>query len=235
MPALHSVRMTLRSLRPRDWLMMTIGGLVVLGGVLLVVLINNLRAPLPYQQDGITATWMPQTVTHWSAPINEMAKKYNVDANLVAIVITMESGGNPKAVSEDQAVGLMQITPPTAQDIAAKYLKTPRKTYDLNDPRTNIEFGVAYLAELRDVFGEPGQGPSWDATVELVAAGYNGGPGAANRLYKGVGLTDTQTVVYSRDAFNMWRERRAATSPTFDRWKERGGSRLLDAAKQNEQ
>jgi hypothetical protein len=41
-------------------------------------------------------------------------------------------------------------------------------------------------------------------------------------------------VIYSRDAFNMWRERHAGNSPTFDRWKERGGQRLIDAAKKNQ-
>lgn len=213
---------------------MAAGGLIVLAGVGIVKLIDNSRVPVPYQSAGITATWIPATVKHWSGPINEMAKKYNVDANLVAIVMTMESGGDTKAMSGDNAQGLMQITPPTAKDIASKFLKEPRKTYDLSDPKTNIEFGAAYLAYLRKVFGEASQGPDWNSTVELIAAGYNGGPGAANSLYKGNGLTDTQTVVYSRDAFNMWRERHASDSPTFDRWKERGGSRLLDAAKKSE-
>ena len=92
-------------------------------------------------------------------------------------------------------------------------------------------FGTAYLALLRDEFGTTAQGPSWNATVELIAAGYNGGPGASNSLEKGEGLRDPQTVIYSRDAFNMWRERHAASSPTFERWKERGGYILLDKAK----
>ena len=124
----------------------------------------------------------------------------------------------------------MQITPLTAKDIATKYLKKPVTHYDLKNPETNIEFGTAYLAFLRDYFGAYNQNPDW-ATVELIAAGYNGGPGAAANLESGKGLKDTQTVVYSRDAFNMWRERHSSSSPTFDRWKERGGSILLDKAR----
>ncbi len=92
------------------------------------------------------------------------------------------------------------------------------------------EFGTAYLAYLRKEFGMAKQDPDWNSTVELVAAGYNGGPGAANSLFKGLGLRDTQTLAYSRDAFNMWRERRAGNSPTFDRWQERGGSTLIEKA-----
>jgi soluble lytic murein transglycosylase-like protein len=193
--------------------------------------ITQSRLPLKPQTQTITSPWIPATVKHWQTPITQMSQKYKIDPNLLAIIMTLESGGNPKASSEAGAHSLMQITDPTAKDIAQKFLKKPVSKYNLNDPNTNIEFGAAYLAYLRDTFGEWQQGPSWNSTVELVAAGYNGGPGAANRLYKGRGLTDTQTVVYSRDAFNMWRERNAPNSPTYDRWLERGGQALIDAAK----
>jgi soluble lytic murein transglycosylase-like protein len=197
----------------------------------IIHIMHVVHNPLKPESDHITSSWIPATVRKWDKPINEMAEKYNVDPNLIAIIITMESGGNAKAHSEADAKGLMQITPPTAQDIAAKFLKEPTQKYDLLDPKTNIEFGTAYLSYLRDEFGTEEQGPTWNSTVELIAAGYNGGPGASNRLEQGKGLTDVETVVYSRDAFNMWRERHAKTSPTFDRWKERGGKDLLDQAK----
>jgi soluble lytic murein transglycosylase-like protein len=149
--------------------------------------------------------------------------------------MTMEYGGYAKAESEVGAKGLMQITPTTASDIAKRYLKKPVTTYDLNDPRTSIEFGTAYMAMLRDEFGEQNQGPSWNYTIELIAAAYNGGPGTAGKFYRGEGITDTQTVIYSRDALNMWRERHAKTSPTYNRWLERGGTRLIDLATTEQQ
>jgi soluble lytic murein transglycosylase-like protein len=211
--------------------MLLAGGLIVLAAAGILKLVDDSQTPLPFESPGITIPWIPSTVRRWSTPIDAMAKKYDINANLIAIIITMESGGYSKAVSNDNAQGLMQVTPPTAKDIASKFLKTPRTKYNLLDPDTSIEFGTAYLAYLRDQFGTVQQGPDWDSTVELVAAGYNGGPGAANSLEEGKGLQDSQTVVYSRDAFNMWRERRAGDSPTFDRWKERGGSTLLDMAK----
>jgi len=215
----------------RDGLMLTIGAVAAVGLLTGAVLIRQASiVPLRSKAGHITASWIPETVKRWDKPIAEMAQKYDIDPDLLAILMTLESGGYSKAKSEAGAEGLMQITPPTARDIAKKYLKHPVESYDLLDPRTNIEFGAAYLAHLRDVFGERGQGPSWDATVELIAAGYNGGPGAAGKLYRGEGLRDTQTVVYSRDAFNMWRERHAKSSPTFDRWVERGGSALLEKA-----
>lgn len=205
--------------------------LVILG---LIQLVNNAQVPLRPQSDTITARWIPATVKHWSGPIDEMAKKYDIDPNLLAIVMTIESGGYSRANS-GQATGLMQITPLTAKDIASKYLKDPVTKYNLYDPKTSIEFGAAYLSYLRDTFGTPKQGPDWTNTVELVAAGYNGGPGAAADLEYGRGLTDVQTIVYSRDAFNMWRERNAKSSPTYDRWLERGGTKLIDEAKAEQQ
>jgi soluble lytic murein transglycosylase-like protein len=129
----------------------------------------------------------------------------------------------------------MQITPATARDIAARYLKKPVKKYNLYDPATSIEFGAAYLALLRDTFGSYKQGPSWNDTAELVAAAYNGGPSAAVSINAGQGLTNDQTLIYSRDARNMWRERQAHSSPTYNNWLERGGSELIEAARKAHQ
>jgi soluble lytic murein transglycosylase len=231
----HTAKKAWGRLSRRDWLMLLAGFIIALLIVKVISVIENGRAQIPYQSAGVSAPWVPSTVKYWDKTINEMGKRYNVDPNLIAIIMTMESGGDASAKSEDNAVGLMQITPPAAKDIASKYLKTPVTKYNLYNPTTNIEFGTAYLAWLRDYFGTAQQGPSWNATVELVAAGYNGGPGAAGSLEAGQGLTNDQTIIYSRDAFNMWRERNAKDSPTFDRWKERGGTLLIDAAKTHNQ
>jgi hypothetical protein len=219
-----------RRLSRRDLLMMTAGALAILLIWGLSIVIKHSALPLKPEADHITSPWVPDSVKHWESTIDEMAKKYDVDPNYIAIIMTLESGGDAKAGSEADAHGLMQITPVTGKDIATKYLKKPVSKYDLWDPRTNIEFGTAYLAELRKEWGSWDQGPSWNTTAELVAAGYNGGPLASAHLQQGKGLHDVQTIVYSRDAFNMWRERHASSSPTFDRWKERGGQRLIDDA-----
>jgi soluble lytic murein transglycosylase-like protein len=227
-----TIRKFLKMFSLRDGLVFACGvGITILAVVAIRLVIASMATPLlPYDSAGITASWIPSTVRHWDGLINQMAAKYNIDANVVAIIMTMESGGDANAKSGANAVGLMQITPIAARDISAQRLQQPVTKYNLNDPATNIEFGTAYLAYLRDVFGDSTQSPSWDHTVELVAAGYNGGPRAAGNLEKGNGLHSTQTVVYSRDAFNMWRERHVSDSPTFDRWKERGGDQLLQAA-----
>lgn len=193
-------------------------------------MIEQQKVALPYVSTGITITWLPQTVTRFHGDIDTQAKRYNIDPNFVAIIMTLESGGFTKADS-GQATGLMQITPYTATDIATKYLLQPAKKYDLKDPHTSIEFGVAYLAHLRNTFCDYKDGPSWNACAELIAAGYNGGPGAANSVFKNEGLSDVETATYSRNAFAMWRERHAKSSPTYDRWLDAGGSSLVEKAK----
>ncbi len=222
----------LKKIKARDYGLVLIGALIVLTGLALSTAFTkpNSTVPLAAGQDAITSPWIPATVKQWSATIQEMARTYNIDPNLVAIIMTIESGGNPQAKSGVGAQGLLQIMPGTAQDIAARHLKTPVTKYDIYDPRTNIEFGTAYLAYLRNTFGEATQGPTWDETAELIGAGYNGGPGAASNLEKGLGLKSLETSSYSRDVYNMWRERNAPLSPTYNRWLERGGSTLVDKA-----
>ncbi len=89
--------------------------------------------------------------------IIKACKKYGVDPYLVKAVIRAESNFDPNAVSPKNARGLMQITPPTAEDYEVK---------DVLDPNSNIEGGVRILKHLIDYF---------DGNVELALAGYNAG------------------------------------------------------------
>jgi hypothetical protein len=223
------LRKLIRRISRRDIIMIGIGALVITAGFRIAELNHDKFTPLEPQTSKITSPWIPDTVKRWHEPIESMAKRYDIDPDLIAIIMTMESGGYTKADS-GQAQGLMQITPTTAKDIATRYVKRPVQLYDLHNPTTSIEFGAAYMAKLRNIYGTPDHAPSWNTTVELIAAAYNGGFGAANSVEQGKGLRDLQTFAYSRDVFNMWRERHADSSPTFDRWKERGGSHLLDKA-----
>lgn len=215
-------------------------GAIFLIGALVVALVwggstmmAHMAVPIHYTAGSAVPAWVPQTVRHWDGMVEQTAAKYNVDANLLRIIMTLESGGYTKADS-GQAEGLMQITPPTAEDIAKKHLKTTRDSYDLFDSATSIEFGAAYLVYLRGVFCDAADDPTGNNCVELIAAGYNGGPGAANKLFKGEGLTDIQTVSYSRDALHMWRERGSESSPTYERWLARGGQDLIDKASEQQ-
>ena len=73
--------------------------------------------------------------------IVEEAQKHNLEPELVAAVIQVESSWYPKAESEAGACGLMQVIP--------KWNPKPDGTLytceELKDPRTNIKAGTAAL------------------------------------------------------------------------------------------
>ena len=72
------------------------------------------------------------------------ADAYGVERELVHAVIEVESGGNPRAISNAGAAGVMQLMPDTA--VAFRV----RNRFDVED---NVRAGVAYLAWLRDLCG----------------------------------------------------------------------------------
>ena len=72
------------------------------------------------------------------------ADAYGVERELVHAVIEVESGGNPKAISNAGAAGVMQLMPDTAAAFRV------RNRFDVED---NVRAGVAYLAWLRDLCG----------------------------------------------------------------------------------
>lgn len=191
---------------------------------------NQPPQPALRYADGVNIRWLPETVRRFDDTINQMAQRYDIDANLVALIMTFESGGYSKADS-GLARGLMQVTPSTGQDIAKKFTKTPRKQFNLFDTDTSIEFGAAYLNYLRNQLCSDASKISSATCAEVIAAGYNGGPGVANNLREGRGLEIEETVIYSRNIYNAYREKNADESPTYQRWYEAGGKTLIDKAK----
>lgn len=81
----------------------------------------------------------------WLPIIKKYAEEYRLPEYFVYALIRSESLFNTKAISQAGAVGLMQLMPSTAADIA-KNLKITN--YDLTDPVLNIRFGVHYIAEM---------------------------------------------------------------------------------------
>jgi soluble lytic murein transglycosylase-like protein len=90
--------------------------------------------------------------------IKEHSEANGVDPKLVKAVMIAESNGNPNAVSNKGAQGLMQIMPDTAQLLD---LRNPF------DPGENIQAGTRYLKQLHELFS---------GNLELVLAAYNAGP-----------------------------------------------------------
>jgi soluble lytic murein transglycosylase-like protein len=90
--------------------------------------------------------------------IRAHSEAQGLDPSLVKAVMIAESNGNPNAVSNKGARGLMQIMPGTGQLLD---LQNPF------DPSENIQAGAKYLKQLHEIF---------KGNLELVLAAYNAGP-----------------------------------------------------------
>lgn len=87
-------------------------------------------------------------------------------------VIRQESLYQRDAVSSADARGLMQMLPETARRTARQWKQPTPTLVSLFDPAVNVVLGAAHLRDLLNRFD--GQWP-------LTLAGYNAGPGAAQR------------------------------------------------------
>lgn len=87
----------------------------------------------------------------------------DVDEAIVFSVINIESHFNKNSVSSKGAVGLMQIMPSTADEVA-KQLNL--SSYDLTEPNDNILIGTYYLNTLIKRF----------ENLETALCAYNAGP-----------------------------------------------------------
>ncbi len=99
-----------------------------------------------------------------------------VDPLVLHSIIRQESQFQVNALSPAGAVGLMQLMPRTAAEVARKEKKRKPTRKDLLRPDRNIAFGAAYLARLIRGYGGD--------FVRAVAA-YNAGDPAVSRWWEG--------------------------------------------------
>lgn len=105
--------------------------------------------------------------------IQDSATRHQVSPFLIASVIRAESDWEPDARSEAGAVGLMQIMPSSAKDLARwGIVDAERFPVDsLSEPDVNIEYGTAYIRYLVRRYHE----------IEAALAAYNAGLGNADK------------------------------------------------------
>ena len=101
--------------------------------------------------------------------IRASASRHDLDPALVAAVIYAESRFDAGARSEQGAVGLMQVLPETAAQIARETGGVAFVPADLEDPEINVRYGAYYLRAVLDTF-------AGDAVAAVAA--YNAGAGA---------------------------------------------------------
>ena len=110
------------------------------------------------------------------SPTERIAKRYDVEVELIIALVKTESTFNPKAISSNGAVGLMQLMPPTARGLGLKVpsyrnVKKPTPKPNVDErfhPLKNLEAGVKYLHQMLE---------RYDGDNSLSLAAYNVGPG----------------------------------------------------------
>lgn len=116
---------------------------------------------------GLSSADMASRAALLREPIESAAKAHKIDAELIKAVAQTESCFDPKAVSKVGARGIMQLMPPTAQELGVT------DSFNVNQ---NIHGGARYLAQMLNRFNN---------NHRLALAAYNAGPSAVEK-YKGI-------------------------------------------------
>jgi len=99
----------------------------------------------------------------------QAANRYGVDVRLIFAIIQQESGWKTKVVSSANAIGLMQIWPPTGISFCGLTKK------QLYNPTKNLDCGVRYFSQQLKKF---------NGSVKLALCAYNAGPNRARQGLK---------------------------------------------------
>ncbi len=150
-------------------------------------------------------------IQYWADDILRWANASSLDPNLVAVVMQIESCGNPFARSSAGAMGLFQVMP--------FHFHSGENPYETN---TNALRGTDYLS--RSLSTSHGN-------VRLALAGYNGGIGVISR---GEWTWSAQTLRYVYYGAPIYEDASsgATSSPKLDEWYRKYGAGLCRQASQ---
>jgi len=135
---------------------------------------------------------IPDEALHTAYPlpyrdlIERESLHYHLDPMLVAGLIRQESAFATDAVSYANAVGLMQLWPPTATKLA-RSLKFRYARGRLFDPEYNVKLGTSYLSGLLAAYGTP----------EAALAAYNAGENHVDEWHASQNYRETAEFVES--------------------------------------
>lgn len=156
----------------------------------------------------IAPLFSPQ-VQHWGRDIERWATEHDLDPNLLATVMQIESCGHPTVNSYAGAQGLFQVMP-------------FHFSMDENqlDPNTNARRGADFLNVCLAASG---------GDAGLAMACYNGGQSILSKAYS-AWSDQTQRYYYWGSGIYEAATQNKANSPRLDEWLTAGGQRLCQMA-----
>jgi soluble lytic murein transglycosylase-like protein len=169
---------------------------------------RSANQPVDLPQDLKLAAFTPE-VQRWAVHIERWAEEYGLPAELVAIVMQIESCGDPTAVSSAGARGLFQVMP-FHFGVGEDWM----------DSEINATRGMEYLARSYQLS---------NGNIDLTLAGYNGGHSVIAR-HPSTWPAETQRYVYW--GAGIWGDLGSDTipSPTLNEWLIAGGEHLCRRA-----
>ncbi|AGJ61204.1 Membrane-bound lytic murein transglycosylase C [Candidatus Moranella endobia PCVAL] len=152
-----------------------------------------LQTRLKTSTNGLRQKWsvtIPLVLNHvdkrsnkYRGIVRKASQQYGVDQSLILAIMQTESSFNPYAVSNADALGLMQVVQHSAgRDVFKMKGKRgqPSRSYLLN-PGNNIDTGTAYLAMLQKSYLGGIVNPMSRRYAVITA--YNGGAGSVLRVF----------------------------------------------------
>ncbi len=130
----------------------------------------------------------------WRPELEAAARRTGVPPWVLAGLVRQESAWNPRARSAAGAVGLTQLLPDTARELA-RGLPGISPGADLFDPATNLTLGAALLARWRRSFDG-----SWTAAL----ANYTAGEKRVREVWEANGRHDGPQFVESLEIPETW-------------------------------
>ncbi|MBY0406939.1 MAG: lytic transglycosylase domain-containing protein, partial [Rickettsiales bacterium] len=107
-------------------------------------------------------------------------KSTGLERPLTLAITRQESEFDPRAKSPSGALGMMQLLPSTAREVAKKH-KYAYNVTKLYDPSFNMTLGSLYLKRLID---------SYDGSYVLAIGAYNAGPGNVRKWMQAFGTPE---------------------------------------------
>lgn len=135
-------------------------------GILLMI---SQKAGFEEDLMGLTGHISGDGSIRYPAPNWTPTNGWRVDKALVYAFVRQESCFNNRAQSSAGAVGLMQLMPKTARELA-RQLAYPWQMQHLKEPEYNLALGQIYLQNLL-------KNPEIENNLIYTAAAYNAGPG----------------------------------------------------------
>ena len=148
-----------------------------------VVTARNAMDKILVKPDKYDVRWRLVYPLHFYDSVKKFAEISGNNPPLMLSIVREESYFNPSAKSAVGAIGLMQLMPATASEIA---MKRGVKKFTLYNPEQNVMLGNCYYSFLKTYLS--------GSDVSSIAA-YNGGIGSVNGWKKNIYYNDTDEFV----------------------------------------